>query len=164
MTIVAQVMGFFAFLFFIFSVQKKSIKELLFFQTIANFLYALQYIFLQAFSAGFMNLISIARCILFTLFKKENHASFWTLFVILGSILVVGIFSFDGFLSLIPLVITAIYAISTFTDHLKITRICFILCGAIWIFYNIQVGAYSAILGNVFEILSGVIALIRYKR
>ena len=38
-----------------------------------------------------------------------------------------------------------------------------LICGFIWLIYNIIIGAYIIIIGNVLEIISATISLIRYK-
>ena len=47
---------------------------------------------------------------------------------------------------------------------MKIVRIFFVIAAFLWIVYNLHVGAVMPLIGNVFEIISGILALIRFKK
>ena len=83
------------------------------------------------------------------------------IFVII--VIVLGILTYDGYLSLIPIIITLFYTISSWMKDAKWIRIVFLIAAFIWIYYNYVVGAYICIIGNVFEIISGTLALIRFS-
>ena len=70
----------------------------------------------------------------------------------------------NGIFNLIPIIITLAYTYSVWQDNLTVTRLVFLIAAFIWIYYNIKVGAYVSIVGNMFEIISGITALIRFKR
>jgi len=87
--------------------------------------------------------------------------SYWLwLFLIL--IFILGIIGYNGLLSLIPVIITTLYFISTYFNNMKVVRLVFFFCSMVWFYYNYQVGAYTALIGNVFEFTSGLIALFRF--
>lgn len=149
---------------FIFSIQFKRKKDILFAQALANLFYSISYFVLYAYSAGIMNLISAIRAYIFYLYaKKRKKPPFYLLFAFVASILVILIIVYEDLYSLIPPFITIAYFISTYYKNPKVIRIVFLICGFVWIFYNIKVGAYIALVGNSFEILSGIIALRRFK-
>lgn len=165
MIIGAQIIGLVAFLLFVYSVQVKDKKKLLVLQLIANFLYGLQYVCLLAPTAGYMNFISVFRCFMFYWYDNKNEKiPLWLLIAICLLIICVGACSFDNILELIPIAITLAYTISSWQKDMKVIRITFTLCALGWIFYNITVGAYTALIGNTFELISGIVSLIRYRK
>ncbi len=174
MKIVAWIVGLVAFIFYILSVQKSEKDKLLIFQLIANVLYSVQYVLLGVFLAALMNFISVARIAVFYKYNKEGkNIPLYSLIIFIVLILSVGMIRYDSHetidilaisISLIPIVITLLYTISTWKNNMNVIRIVFIVCSVLWMFYNFKVGAYTSLLGNVFEFSSGVVSLIRYKK
>lgn len=163
--LIAQIIGIVAFLTFIFSVQKKNKKKLLILQLIANFLYGIQYLLLLAPTASFMNFISVIRCYIFYIYEEKNKKpSKLVLTSILIFIILIGIFTVNNYLSIIPVAIAILYTISTWQKNMNITRWCFTIAAMLWILYNISVGAYTSLIGNSFELISGITSLIRFKK
>ena len=161
MSFVAQIIGGFAIALWVVSIQNEKREKILLFQFWANVLYMFEYGLLGAFSASIMNFASSIRCLTFYKSKKCNGSVglvVFSLFVIL-----LGILTYDGFLSFIPLVITFCYTISSWVRNPIWNRITVLVAAIVWIFYNYTVGAYITIVGNVLEIISGVISLVRYK-
>ena len=163
--ILAQLIGLCAVVFFISSIQLKEKTKILFFQLVANIFYFIQYILLGVYVAAFMNLLTIWRCFVFKKYDEQNKTIPLKYLIIFVSLIIVfGIFNYNGILSIIPPVITIIYGISSYQKNTEIIRLTFLLCAFIWIFYNFSVGAYTALIGNGFEVISGVIALIRFRK
>ena len=160
---IAQTLGIFAFLIFISSVQFKNKKHILLAQLSANILYGILYLFLNIPTTAYMNFISVLRCILF--YKYDNKkVPLWCLIFLLTIIGITSIFTFDGYLSLIPIIITILYTTSTWQNNTKFIRIVFTICSVFWIYYNLSVKAITALFGNIFELVSGIISLIRYRK
>lgn len=157
----AQIIGGFAISLWVVGLQVKNRKNVLLFQCAANFLYFLEYFMLGAISASLMNLFSTLRCLFFAKVDDKKARLFSILFVVV--ILFIFVFIYDGVLSLIPIIITIIYTISSSKSDAKWNRLCVLVTAFIWIYYNYKVGAYITILGNVMEIVSGTIALVRFK-
>lgn len=165
MDFLTQIVGILAFIFFILSIQLKNKGKLLLFQLLANLFYALQYILLNVMVAGSMNILSVFRCFLLYLYdKKKKNPPKIILYIFILIILTIGIITYDNYLSIIPICITLLYTISTWQDDMKSIRILFVIAAIFWIIYNLSVGAYTALIGNVFELTSGIISIIRYRQ
>ena len=162
MNIVAQCISLLAFLAFVSSIQAKEKRKVMLFQLIANLLYGVSYFLLNVKSAFLMSLVSGIRCAILFFSKKEIPSKIF-LFLLLFMIVIITVFTYDGLLSLIPAIITATYTISTWQNNMKIIRYAFIAAGFLWVFYNFNVCAYVIIIGNVFEIISGIVSLRRFK-
>ena len=46
----------------------------------------------------------------------------------------------------------------------KWLRIVFLLTAFLWLYYNITMGAYVAVGGNILEIISGTISIFRFNK
>ena len=161
---IAQIIGIVAIVLWVISVQKKEEYKILLLQALANLIYTVQYVLLQVFPAAFMNIASFFRCYIFYIKRKneKNISKLWLIIFII-IVIVLGILTYDGYLSLIPIIITLFYTISSWMKDAKWIRIVFLIAAFIWIYYNYVVGAYICIIGNVFEIISGTLALIRFS-
>ncbi len=159
----AQIIGAFAILFWVVSVHGKKQYKILFLQALANLLYTFQYILLGVFPAASMNICSCFRSYIFYRKRKEDKdiSNVWLLFFIFLIILVGGI-TYNGYLSLIPIIITLFYTVSSWMKESTWIRIVFLVAAFVWIYYNYKVGAYITIVGNIFEVVSGILALIKF--
>lgn len=101
--------------------------------------------------------------VLFIFKNKKDISKLW-LIVFLVLLVLFGFLSYDGYLSLIPLIITIGYTITSYMKNSKWLRIFFLASAFIWIYYNFMVGAYVFIIGNILEIISGIVALIRFDK
>lgn len=167
MIVYIQILGIVALILWCYSVQKNSRKEVLKLQTLANLFYAGQYFFLGAIATSFMNIISAIRMIIFYKNESKNEKnSIWTFIIFVILILLVGFLDiiYNGFniYFLLPIIITIGYTYATWQPSLKVTRYIFLLAAFLWIGFNIKVGAYASIIGNILEIISGIYAIIKY--
>lgn len=160
----AQFIGAAALLIIVLSVQCKKKKNIMLFQLIANVLYSLQYILLGAFSAAYLNIVTIIRS--YTYYECDKKIKKIPLFLpIIFSIstIVIGYILYDGLLILIPISITIAYTIgASFKDN-NIFRKVFLVCAIVWLYYNFKVEAYVGMFGNICEIISTYVAIHRYK-
>ena len=161
----AVIFGIIALVCWSLSIQGKSKKSILKLQTIANGFYCIQYILLGAVSAGCMNLVSVIRCIVFYKYEEKHiKAPKLVLLVFIAILAIIALFTYDGIFSMIPIAITMGYAYSMWQTNLNIVRIIYIAAAIVWIYYNYSVGAYASLIGNIIEIISGSISLIRNKK
>ncbi|MBE6144798.1 MAG: YgjV family protein [Firmicutes bacterium] len=164
MNALAQLISVLAIFCWIISIQNKKKENIIVCQLSANTLYSIQYFLLNVYGAAFMNIISAIRSFVFYDNEKNKRKnSSYILAFFLVAILITGLLTFDGIISLIPIVITLAYTYSVWQNNLNITRYIFLISAFIWIFYNIKVGAHITVLGNILEIISGIISIIRFR-
>lgn len=165
MYVLINIIGILAIITWILSIQNKDKKGILIYQIVANILYFIQYYLLNAYSACLMNFITAVRCLKFYLEEKKydkvsnNSFMFFTILII-----IIGIFTYNGILSLLPIIASLIYMYSVWQNNLNTTRYLFIVAAFIWFYYNFSIGAYINVVGNIFEIVSGIISIIRFRR
>lgn len=85
------------------------------------------------------------------------------LIVFVFGLVVIAVFTYNGFNTLVPLMINFAYFVSSYFKNPKYIRVVLFICGFMWIYYNISVGAYIIIIGNCFEIVSATISLLRFR-
>ncbi len=164
MVVLAQVLALFAILFWVISILLKNKKNILLMQVIANGIYGIEYLLLGAFSAASMNFLSFLRLLVYYFYTSLNiKMPKWILFVFIALVLLFGIITYDGLISLLPIIITVLYTYAFWQNNLNVARIIYIVAAIIWIYYNYEVGAYVGIIGNALEITTGLISLIKYR-
>lgn len=163
--IISQILGILAFLFYVFSIQNKKKKNILLMQLISNIFYALSYLILQAISAVLIDGLSFIRCLIYYHFDiKHRKCPLWIVLILVILSIVIGVFTVRNVFDAIPIIISIIYIISTWQDSVKMIYISFIITAVLWIIYNFYIGTYTPMIGNVFEIISGLVAMYRLKR
>ena len=164
MVVLAQVLALFAILFWVISILLKNKKNILLMQVIANGIYGIEYLLLGAFSAASMNFLSFLRLLVYYFYTSLNiKMPKWILFVFIALVLLFGIITYDGLISLLPIIITVLYTYAFWQNNLNVARIIYIVAAIIWIYYNYEVGAYVGIIGNALEITTGLVSLIKYR-
>lgn len=163
--VISQIMGLFAIIFWTYSIQNRDKRDVLRFQIYSSLFYAISFFLLKGYSAFIVDVISIAR--LYVFYKEEEKYGqidiFWLVFFILLG-LSFGMITYDGFYSLIPVVIGTFYVISTYVKSTKVLRVFYIICAFFWLIYNIKYYAFTAVIGNIIEIISGFISMFRFER
>ena len=159
--IIAQIIGFIAFLISLIAYHKKSKKIILKNMVISNILNLIHYLLLGAFSGCITKVLAIFRDY-FIIKKEKNHklSNILYLFIFIILYIIASIFTYRGILSVLPLVAAIIYIIFIWNgDEVKIRRTAF-FCFFLWLIYNIFVLSISGIVSNIISIISTLIAII----
>ena len=163
----SQIAVILTYIFFIVTYQVKKRKTILILSMLANVWLGISYFLLSAWAGVATSIIALARSIVFMKFVKEDKVN-KTEIAILGVfgalILVAGIITYEGLLSLLPIFATLVYTYAVWQKDTHIYKQIGALVSVIWIAYNIYV---QSILGVVFEtmmVISAVIGLIKDKR
>ena len=163
--LIAQIFGIFAILFWTIGIQYKKKEDILAFQIYASLCYAVQFFLLGGYTAMLIDLIAIVRLVTFYYEgKKYGEIDKKWLYIFIGMVLISGIFTYDGLISLLPVIIGVFYTVSTWTKNTKYLRIFYIVCAVLWAGYNIKYFALAAVIGNIMEIISGTISMFRFDK
>lgn len=162
--IAAQIVGIVAIVIWLISIRQTNMKKITFFQIIANGLYGLQYTILTAFTAAGMNGLSFIRCfITYEYVKRGKQPSKYILIVFSILVLLVGVISYSGLISLIPVIITLGYVYSIWQQNVYVTYVIVLVGAIMWIVYNLLVGAYVTVGGNILEIVFSIVSIKKYN-
>lgn len=163
--IVAQIIGFIAFLFSLIAYHRKDKKTILGNMIISNILNLIHYLLLNAFSGCVTKLLAIFRD--YFIILKEKHPKLSNIIYLILFIIVyviATIFAYNNILSILPLLAAMIYIICIWNgNEIKIKKAAF-FCYFLWLVYNIFVLSISGIVSNVISILSTFIAILNVKK
>ena len=165
MMIIYYIVSILSIFLFVISIQFKDKKDILLIQTFASMCYFIAYLILGSYSGCAIELIEQTKDIVFYEYeKKKKEIPIILLIIFVSSLIIASIITYDGFYSLMPLIINLLYFVSSYFKNPKYMRITMLLCGFLWIYFNFKVGAYIIIIGNILEIISAIISLVRYKK
>lgn len=160
--ILPHMLGAIALIIWVISLQLSEKYKMLFLQLISNVLYGIQYSILGLFSASSMNLVSIVRCYIFGKDSKKNkNTPLWLLGVFVVAILILALINCKTFLDIVPIIAALLFTISSWQKSTRVICFSCLLAAVCLAIYNFIVGAYINLGGNVFEISSAAIAIIR---
>lgn len=161
---VAQIIGFIAFAISLIAYHRKDKKTILGNMVISNILNLIHYLLLGAFSGCITKLLAIFRDYFIILKEKYNKLSnivYLIIFIVLY--IIATIFTYNGILSILPLVAATIYIIFIWNgDKFTIKKTAF-FCYFLWLVYNIFVLSIAGIISNIISITSTFIAVINSK-
>lgn len=149
---------------YVMSVQFKKKKHILTTQIGASLCYLTVYVIKGAWSGVFIEILEELKNIIFIKIEKNNKKiPLYILIIFILLLIIVSIIFYDGPLSLLPLLINILLFTSTYFINPKYIRYTMLIAGLLWGIYNIYIGAYIICVGNVLEIISATISIIRYK-
>lgn len=151
-------------LFYVLSVQFKEKRNILTVQILASLCYLIVYIIKGAWSGVAVEIIEGTKNLTFIKTeKKNNNISKNLLYIFLLLLFLVSFIFYDGIFSLLPLLINIILFVATYKKNPKHIRYAMLLTGILWGCYNIYLGAYIILVGNILEVMSAGISIYRYK-
>jgi len=159
--ILAQIFGLLGAISMFLSSWQKTKDKVLTFLILDSLFYFIQYLLLGALSGAFTNIIGLIRTILFK--NKSRNKLFQNkiiLYVIIFSYLIIGIITYKGIMSLLPVIISILYSILLWQNNVKKIRIGTALMILSWIIYNITVSAYIGIVVESILFISSLGAII----
>ncbi len=163
--IVAQIIGFIAFTVSLIAYHRKEKKNILSNMLLSNILNLIHYLLLGAFSGCITKLLAIVRD--YFIIFKEKHSKFSNkvylmLFILLY--IIAAVFTYNGILSILPLVAAIIYIIFIWNGNEVIIKKTAFFCNFLWLIYNVFVLSIAGIISNIISLLSNLIAIINTKK
>lgn len=148
----------------VLSFQCKKHGKILFFRTMNELLFGIQYICLGAYTGAAMNAVGCVRNTLFSAQVKRGKST--TLSRILFSVLFIA-FSIVTWSGLKSLLVGVAKVVSTFAYGCRNTvlmRYMILLTSAAWLTYNLLAGSAAGVINEALNIVSILIALVRIAR
>lgn len=164
-SIIYYVISILSILLYVMSVQFKKKKSILTTQIFASFCYSIVYIIKGAYSGASIELLEQLKNIIFIkIEEKKKKIPIFILGIFIFILVFVSFIFYDGILSLLPLLINILLFVSTYFKNPKYIRYIMFVAGGLWALYNIYVGAYIIVIGNILEMVSAVISIIKYRK
>ena len=160
--IFAQIFGLLGALAMLLSNWQKTRNKVLSLLILDSICYSMQYILLRAITGAFINIVGLVRTIIFKYKGKYKILqSKLILFLILSVYLLVGILTYDGIISILPVVSSIIYTSTLWQDNVRIIRIGTFSMILTYFIYNIAVEAYTGAFVEGILLISSVLAIVK---
>jgi hypothetical protein len=157
---IAQLFGTLGLIVMILSLFQKNKNKMLIFIIFNGIFFGCQYLLLKAYSGMFSNFFGILRT--YVCKEKENKKKLekWYVltFFIIGY-LIIGYISYDGYISLLPIVAELIYVLTLWQKSVKRIRCGTLAMVILWLVYDIIVKAYPSMLTDIIVIISTLMAI-----
>ena len=164
MVILGHVIGAIAIGLFFLSYQIYDKKKLLIVQTLATGMLCLQYILIGAYSGFALNVVCVARNVLFYHRDKKPLSGIWLPILLALVMAFVSLFSWDGYHSLLIILGLMVNTVCMgICDSQNLRKSVLITCPLILV-YNIFEASYSGMVSESISWISALIGIVRYKK
>ena len=162
MDFLIQVIGFVGLATSILAFQFKKHRGIVLCKMSSELIFALQYILLGAWTAAVLDGISVIRNTLYTNFVKRGRSTAPVILGFCAFVVVTGIVTFDGWLSLLPIAAKLLTTISYGMKNEKLLRFITLPSCVMWSIYNLQVGSLGGALGDALTLISLLIGIYKF--
>lgn len=162
MALAAQIFGFLGLALSIAAFQFKKHQNIVLLKLSSELVFAIQYILLGAWTGAVLDFISVIRNYLFYKLVKKNISTTPVIILFCLFVVVTGVFTFDGFISLLPIASKLLTTVSYGMKNEKWLRIITLPSCIMWIIYNLSFGSYAGALADAMTLASLVIAMYKF--
>ena len=161
MDICIQIIGGFGILASIVSFQCKKHGTILFFRILNEFIFAIQYFLLGAYTGAVVNLIGCVRNYVFI--RQISKSKKTTALIVAFSIIFVifGLASWEGPKSLLIIGAKILSTIAYGNKNTSVVRGIIFTTGTSWLIYNYSVGSIAGVLCEAFTLISLITGIVR---
>lgn len=159
---IAQIFGLIGLTSTVIGLQSDRHRFLLHCLVVTGLAWACMYYCLGAYSGALIALLSSARALVFDHYSKRKRIPLGWLIVFLTGIILLTIWTYDGWLSLLPMISALMYATAVWYRDMHLIRRVDIISCLIYIAYNTIIGAYIGLITSVVEMTSAAIAVYRF--
>ena len=158
-----QIIGFIAMAFFIISYQIRSNRALFLCQLLGCCLFCLQFCIMGAYTGALGLLVNIARNVL--LLKADDWP--WvrrgtTLLGVILLLLVMTVYTWAGWISLLPFISVAVTSVGYWTDNAQKIRLSQLIGSPCTLLYDLMIGSWGGVLSETITLLSIIISIFRF--
>ena len=164
MQIITQLLGAVAMALGVLSFQAKSSGRILVWQLTANCFWCAHYFLLNAYTGAFLNILAFVRNTLYYIIGKKNSDKIQYVaigFCVLS--IVVSLITYQSWLSLLPMLGTAVQTFSFTAKSANKMRLFTMLGSPFWLTYNLMSGSISGAITETFAIISMIVGMLRYR-
>ena len=161
MDMIVQIIGVLALTANFVSFQMKKHRHILFFRTVNEGLFILQYFLLGAFSGSVLNIVGCVRNIIFAKQVINNKKTVFSIVVFCMIFTAFGIATFDGLGSIMLIFAKVLSTIAYGNKNTTVVRtIIFITCTS-WLIYNYCVFSVAGVICEALTLISLLIGIMR---
>lgn len=163
--VISQLLSVIATALLLLSFQQKTHKRIVIMQAVSGLLFGIQYLMIGAYEGMMCNFIGMVRSITYSFRHKSKFVDSVicpTLFSL--TFVVSSIFTYQSPLSLVPAAAMIISSYVMWIPQTQKLRALSLPTSALWLLYNISSNAVVAIFTELFNLISIIIALIRFSK
>lgn len=158
-----QIIGFVGVAFFILSYQIKSNRALFLCQLIGCLIFCVQFFLMGAYTGALSLIVNIIRNLL--LLKVSDWPwvkSRVTLGAILLLLVAVTVYTWDGWISLLPFIMVAVTSIGYWTNNAQKIRLSQFIGSPCVLVYDILVHSWGGVLNETITLISIIVSVVRF--
>lgn len=163
MNLVIQLIGGLGVVASIISFQCKKHSSILFFRTLNEFIFAIQYFLLGAYTGMSMNLVGCIRNIIFINQVKNNKKTIVSSTIFCIMFFVFGLVSWQGKKSILIIFAKILSTIAYGNKNTTVVRIIIFLTSTSWLIYNYCIFSIAGIICEAFTLVSLIVGIIRFN-
>ena len=168
MSIIPQIIGLLAVAAFLLSYQLKKRSNIIFLNIVSRFLYILQYLLLSAFSGAVFDILAAFSSVLASKKSSSFIQKYIKAIVAVINVCIVATGAVIAYLNKSFLDLFALAGVLLEINALWLTgekaiRWVSLFAAPFWFIYNYFSHAYGSAIGNIFTIISIIIAIIKYR-
>ena len=151
-----------AFITLIISICIKDRKRSLCVQSLNCLFEAIYNFIISAFTGAFLSIINLIRSFLFINKKKFSKWVFLIMLFVFDSIIIINcLYTWQGFISLLPTIGSIIRTYCLWQSNMKLVRISGITTGLLYGSYYIYYSSWFMVLGDVVLLVTGIYVLLK---
>jgi len=163
--IFSQICAILATIFLGITYISKNKRNVLLFCFVSAILYGFQYLLLGAFTGMVLSFLNIVRAVLFYSNNKKNKDNSIYSLLFLNTLFVLSaIFTWNGAISLLPLIASVLFAYSLWQKEIKLYREISVFVTTLWLIYDILVGTIFGCVSDVILILLELFGVFSYAK
>lgn len=162
-TVIIQTIGFVGMAFFVISYQIRSNRVLFLCQLLGCCVFCLQFCIMGAYTGALGLLVNIARNVL--LLKANDWPwvrSRTTLLAVITVLLVMTVWTWDGWISLLPCVSVSVTCVGYWTDNARKIRLSQLIGSPCTLLYDLMIRSWGGVLSESITLLSIIVSIIRF--
>ncbi|WP_370777713.1 YgjV family protein [Holdemania massiliensis] len=161
MEVFIQLTGILGIVMNIISFQCQTHKKILFYRTLNEFLFAIQYFFLGIYSGVLANLCVCLRNLIFSRCVQKNKSTQIPIVVFCCLFLILGLSTWDGFSSIMIIFVKFLSTLAYGNKNPRILRMITLAASTGWLTFNIIVQSYAGIVCEVISLSAILIGILR---
>lgn len=151
-----------AFITLIISICIKDRKKSLCVQSLNCLFEAIYNFIISAFTGAFLSIINLIRSFLFINKKKFSKRVYLIMLIVFESIIIINcLYTWQGFISLLPTIGSIIRTYCLWQSNMKLVRISGITTGLLYGSYYIYYSSWFMVLGDVVLLVTGIYVLLK---
>lgn len=163
--IIGQITSIIGMILTIISFQMKTRNQIILLQTAGSAFYLVSFLFLGKWAPVCLNVVFLFRNFL-CYFRKDKawaQSIVW-LYVLLAAVIAAGTLGFHSWWDLFPIIGSVFGTIAMYMKNENMLRLLKLGDSPCWLIYNFTVPSVGGVIGEVFNITSIIVGLIRYKK